>query len=91
MILAGQTYTTPPDSNANYAWILHILSHLRHKSGVAGLLFANGALNDDVDFEICKKLIENDKVEAIIILPRKLFITTDIRTCSHRRLRSKCR
>ena len=71
-------YTTPPDSNANYAWILHILSHLKHNSGVAGFLLANGALNDDVAFEIRKKLIENDKVEAIIILPRELFITTDI-------------
>ena len=71
-------YTTPPDSNANYAWILHILSHLKHGSGVAGFLLANGALNDDVAFEIRKKLIENDKVEAIIILPRELFITTDI-------------
>ena len=28
--------------------------------------------------EIRKKLIQNDKVEAIIILPRELFITTDI-------------
>ena len=71
-------YTTPPDSNANYAWILHILSHLKHGIGVAGFLLANGALNDDVAFEIRKKLIENDKVEAIIILPRELFITTDI-------------
>lgn len=71
-------YVTPPDSNANYAWILHMLSHLKHNSGVAGFLLANGALNDDVAFEIRKKLIENDKVEAIIVLPRELFITTDI-------------
>lgn len=71
-------YATPPDSNANYAWILHILSHLKHNSGVAGFLLANGALNDDVAWEIRRKLIENDKVEAIIILPRELFITTDI-------------
>lgn len=71
-------YATPPDSNANYAWILHILSHLKHNSGVAGFLLANGALNDDVAWEIRKKLIENDKVEAIVILPRELFITTDI-------------
>ena len=28
--------------------------------------------------EIRKKLIKNDKVEAIIVLPRELFITTDI-------------
>ena len=39
---------------------------------------ANGALGDTDSLEIRKKLIENDKVEAIIILPRELFITTDI-------------
>lgn len=71
-------YTTPPDSNANYAWILHILSHLKHVDGVAGFLLANGALNDSDTLTIRQKLIENDKVEAIIVLPRELFITTDI-------------
>ena len=46
--------------------------------GVAGFLLANGALGDSDTLEIRKKLIQNDKVEAIIILPRELFITTDI-------------
>lgn len=71
-------YATPPASNANYAWILHILSHLKPADGVAGFLLANGALNDSDTLEIRKKLIQNDKVEAIIVLPRELFITTDI-------------
>lgn len=71
-------YVTPPESNANYAWILHMLSHLNKTNGVAGFLLANGALNDSDTLEIRKKLIENDKVEAIIVLPRELFITTDI-------------
>ncbi len=71
-------YTVPPDSNANYAWILHILSHLKPRDGVAGFLLANGALNDSNALSIRQKLIENDKVEAIIVLPRELFITTDI-------------
>ena len=71
-------YTTPPESNANYAWILHILSHLKPLDGVAGFLLANGALGDSDTLEIRKKLIQKDKVEAIIILPRELFITTDI-------------
>lgn len=71
-------YVTPPESNANYAWILHMLSHLRANKGVAGFLLANGALGDSDTLEIRKKLIQNDKVEAIIILPRELFITTDI-------------
>lgn len=71
-------YSTPPESNANYAWILHMLSHLKPADGVAGFLLANGALNDSDTVEIRKKLIQNDKVEAIIVLPRELFITTDI-------------
>lgn len=71
-------YTTPPESNANYAWILHILSHLKPLDGVAGFLLANGALGDSDTLEIRRKLIQNDKVEAIVILPRELFITTDI-------------
>lgn len=71
-------YVTPPESNANYAWILHMLSHLKPADGVAGFLLANGALNDSDTLEIRKRLIQNDKVEAIVVLPRELFITTDI-------------
>lgn len=74
------SYALPPESNANYAWVLHMLSHLKPKKGVAGFLLANGALGDADGTApvIRQKLIENDKVEAIIILPRELFITTDI-------------
>ncbi len=71
-------YGIPPSGNANYAWILHILSHLKPLQGVAGFLLANGALGDDDTVAIRRRLIENDKVEAIIILPRELFISTDI-------------
>ncbi|KRM13333.1 class I SAM-dependent DNA methyltransferase [Paucilactobacillus suebicus] len=74
-----QGYAVPPKSNANYAWILHILSKLDVTNGVAGFLLANGALNaDGIEREIRQKLIENDKVEAIIVLPRNMFYTTDI-------------
>gem|GEM_PF-7074371 len=61
-------YGVPPESNANYAWILHILSKLKVGRGVAGFLLANGALGDSDASEIRRKLIEGDKVEAIIDL-----------------------
>lgn len=71
-------YTVPPTGNANYGWILHMVSKLSH-NGVAGFLLANGALSGDGDeLKIRRKLIENDLVEAIIILPRSMFYTTDI-------------
>lgn len=71
-------YEVPPTSNANYGWILNIVSKLS-QNGVAGFLLANGALSDDgTELKIRQQLIENDLVEAIIILPRSLFYTTDI-------------
>ena len=69
----------PPVANANYAWILHMLSKLNPSDGVAGFLLANGALNADGDeYKIRKQIIKNDKIEAIIVLPRDMFYTTDI-------------
>jgi len=71
-------YTVPRASNANYAWILHMISKLDVNHGIAGFLLANGALNDPDEFENRKQLLLNDKVEAIIVLPRDMFYTTDI-------------
>ena len=69
----------PPVANANYAWILHMLSKLNPSNGVAGFLLANGALNADGDeYKIRKKIIQDDRIEAIIVLPRDMFYTTDI-------------
>lgn len=69
----------PPVSNANYAWILHMVSKLDVNHGVAGFLLANGALNaDGAEYQIRRELIERDLVEAIIVLPRDMFYTTDI-------------
>ena len=83
----------PPVSNANYAWILHMLSKLDVNKGIAGFLLANGALNsgaggsnnedeedtnDANDYLIRKQLLEMDKIEAIIVLPREMFYTVPI-------------
>ena len=77
--LKGGFSVMPPVSNANYAWILHILSKLDVTHGIAGFLLANGALNPDGDeHTLCKEILEKDRVEAIIVLPRDMFYTTDI-------------
>ena len=69
----------PPVANANYAWILHMLSKLDVNHGVAGFLLANGALNaGDAEGTIRKEILERDRIEAIIVLPRDMFYTTDI-------------
>ncbi|TRX31640.1 N-6 DNA methylase [Flavobacterium sp. ZT3R18] len=71
-------YDVPPTSNANYAWILNMVSKLS-ENGVAGFILANGALSGGgEEYKIRRKLIENDLVEAIVILPQNMFYTTNI-------------
>jgi len=71
-------YDVPPKSNANYGWILNMVSKLS-ENGVAGFILANGALSGGgEEYKIRRKLIENNLVEAILVLPRNMFYTTDI-------------
>jgi type I restriction enzyme M protein len=71
-------YEVPPTGNANYAWILNMVSKLS-VNGVAGFILANGALSGGgEEYKIRKKLIENRLVEAILILPQDMFYTTNI-------------
>jgi type I restriction enzyme M protein len=75
-------YRLPPAGNANYAWILHMLYHLR-RDGVMATVLANGSLSSNTsgEGEIRKKLIENDLVECIVALPKQLFYNTGIPAC----------
>jgi len=71
-------YETPSTGNANYGWILHMVSKLS-ENGVAGFILANGALSGDgTEKEIRKKMIENNLIEAILVLPQNMFYTTNI-------------
>lgn len=71
-------YDVPPKSNANYGWILNMVSKLS-ENGVAGFILANGALSGGgTEYNIRRKLIENHLVEAILVLPQDMFYTTNI-------------
>lgn len=71
-------YEVPPKSNANYAWILNMISKLS-QNGVAGFILANGALSGGgEEYKIRKQIIENDLVEAVVILPQNMFYSTTI-------------
>lgn len=73
-----EEYNVPSISNANYAWILNILSKL-NSNGISGLILSSGALASGAEeYQIRKKLIEKDLVEAIFTLPRDMFYNTDL-------------
>ena len=75
-------YEVPPTGNANYGWILHMISKLS-ENGVAGFVLANGAMSTSTKGEgdIRKKIVENDLVDCMIALPGQLFYTTQIPVC----------
>ncbi len=75
-------YQVPPTGNANYGWILHMISKLS-ENGVAGFVMANGSMSSNTrgEGEIRKKLVENDLVDCMIALPGQLFYTTPIPVC----------
>ncbi len=75
-------YDAPPTGNANYAWIMHMISKLSI-NGTAGFVLANGSMSTSTSGEgaIRQKIIENDLVDCMIALPGQLFYTTQIPVC----------
>jgi type I restriction enzyme M protein len=72
-------YGTPPDGNANFAWMQHMIHHLSPQ-GKIGMVLANGSLSTQTgnEGEIRRKIVEDDLVEGIIAMPTQLFYTTPI-------------
>lgn len=75
-------YGTPPQGNANYAWLQHMLFHLK-SSGRAGIVLANGSMSSsqNSEGEIRRAMIEDDVVEVMVALPGQLFFNTQIPAC----------
>ena len=72
-------YGIPPASNANFAWLQHMIYHLA-PNGRIGMVLANGSLSSQSggEGEIRKNIINADLVDCIIAMPAQLFYTTQI-------------
>jgi type I restriction enzyme M protein len=75
-------YGDPPQGNANYAWLQHILYHLK-PNGRAGIVLANGSMSSSQSNEgvIRAAMVDADVVEVMIALPGQLFFNTQIPAC----------
>lgn len=75
-------YGTPPQGNANYAWLQHMLYHLR-PTGRAGIVLANGSMSSsqNSEGEIRAAMVEGDVIECMVALPGQLFFNTQIPAC----------
>lgn len=72
-------YGIPPEGNANFAWLQHMIHHLSRK-GRLGMVLANGSLSSQTSGEgvIRKNIVDDDLVEGIIAMPGQLFYSTQI-------------
>ena len=79
---ARWAFGTPPQGNANFAWLQHIIHHLAPR-GTAGVVLANGSMSSQQsgEGEIRKAMIEGDVVDCMVALPGQLFYSTQIPAC----------
>ncbi|WP_349370532.1 class I SAM-dependent DNA methyltransferase [Salinarimonas sp.] len=75
-------FGAPPVGNANFAWLQHILFHLK-PAGTAGVVLANGSMSSTQsgEGEIRKAMVERDVVDCMVALPGQLFYSTQIPAC----------
>lgn len=73
-------YELPPNTNANYAFILTALDRIDDR---AALLLPNGiqSTNQTQEAAIRRQLVADNLIEAVIALPDGMFESTSIPTC----------
>jgi len=70
-------YGFTPRQSADWAWIEHMLASARNEKGRVGIVIDNGCLfRGGKENTIRTKILEDDLIEAIILLPEKLFYNT---------------
>ncbi len=75
-------YGNPPNSSADWGWVQHMFASLKDNGRMAVVLdtgaASRGSGNEGANKErkIRKAFIENDLVEAVILLPANLFYNT---------------
>ena len=71
------SYGFTPKQSADWAWIQHMLASANDKTGRVGVVMDNGCLfRGGKENAIRQRIVENDLLEALILLPEKLFYNT---------------
>jgi len=74
-------YGTPPQGNADFAFFQHILHSMKQRKGRSAILLPNGILFREAEYEIRKKIIQDDKINCIIGLGPDLFYNSTMESC----------
>ncbi|MBR5592070.1 MAG: SAM-dependent DNA methyltransferase [Kiritimatiellae bacterium] len=81
-IYGRNLWGSPTDSNADYAWLQHMVKSMSPKTGRCAVVLPQGVLfRGGREGEIRKRLVESDKLEAIITLASGVFYSTGVSAC----------
>lgn len=72
----------PTDSNADFAWLQHMVSSMNPKTGRCAVVLPQGVLfRGGKEADMRKQLIESDKLECVITLVSGVFYSTGVSAC----------
>ncbi len=72
----------PSDSNADFAWLQHMIKSMNPATGRVAVVMPQGVLfNGRKEGEIRKQIIESDKIECIITLTGGIFYGATVSAC----------
>jgi type I restriction enzyme M protein len=81
-IYGRNIWGSPTDSNADFAWLQHMVKSMDEKNGRLAVVLPQGVLfRGGKEGEIRKKLIETDKLEYVITLVSGVFYSTGVSAC----------
>ena len=73
---------TPSDSNADFAWLQHMIASMNPKTGKCAVILPQGILfYKGKEAEMRRKLIESDMLECVITLVEGVFFSTGVSAC----------
>lgn len=72
----------PSDSNADFAWLQHMISSMDKNKGRCAVIMPQGVLfKGGKDGEMRQKLVESDLIECVITLVEGVFFATGVSAC----------
>ena len=73
----------PSDSCADFAWLQHMVSSMDPKNGRCAIILPQGVLfHGGKDGEMRQKLVESDKLEAVVTFVSGVFYSTGVSACA---------
>jgi type I restriction enzyme M protein len=81
-VFGRNLWGSPTDSNADFAWLQHMVKSMDAKNGRLAVVLPQGVLfRGGKEGEIRKKMIESDKLEYVITLVSGVFYSTGVSAC----------